>query len=57
MINMDLILVVIGLWLVIDGLGSIALYEDQSPIEHLVRIIRALCGITLILYSILFLND
>jgi len=45
----------IGAWLVIDGIGSIILYEKQSMIEHLLRIVRALSGAALALYSYLFL--
>jgi len=39
----------IGVGLVMDGIGSIILYWDQKPIEHLVRVLRACGGLILIL--------
>lgn len=35
---------IIGLILIFDGIGSIILYWHQTPIEHLVRILRAFLG-------------
>ena len=38
----------LGIWLVIDGLYSIFEYRKQTIQEHLIRIIRAGVGVTLI---------
>jgi len=40
--------VAVGLWNVLDGIGSIIFYYYQSPFEHLVRLLRALSGILLL---------
>jgi len=42
------ILISLGVWISIDGLGSIAIYWAQSPIEHLVRLLRTLVGCVVI---------
>ena len=44
---------IIGLILIFDGIGSIILYWHQTPIEHLVRILRAFLGAAVILIAIL----
>jgi hypothetical protein len=51
-----LVLLLCGCGIVGDGVGSIAEYLDQKPIELLVRLIRSVMGclivyISLILYS------
>jgi hypothetical protein len=52
--NLDWILIGFGIWLIIDGAGSIIKYEKQSAIEQLIRIIRAaVVGVMLILLGIL----
>jgi len=38
----------LGIWLVIDGVGSIIFYHKQTLKEHLIRVIRAGVGVTLI---------
>ena len=38
----------LGIWLVIDGFYSIFEYRKQTLQEHLIRVIRAGVGITLI---------
>lgn len=38
----------LGIWLVIDGVGSIIFYHKQTLKEHLIRVIRAGAGVTLI---------
>ena len=39
-----LLFTIIGLYLVIDGIGSIIVYIKQSWIEHVPRLARALAG-------------
>jgi len=46
-----IILAGLGIWLIIDGIGSIIKYESQSYIEHLVRVIRTIIGILLIIIA------
>jgi hypothetical protein len=48
--NMKFAIVIVGLgaWLVLDGLYSIFEYRKQTLQEHLIRVIRAGVGITLI---------
>ena len=43
------IIVGLGIWLVIDGLYSIFEYRKQTIQEHLIRVIRASVGATLII--------
>ena len=43
-----IIIVGFGIWLVIDGLYSIFEYRKQTLQEHLIRVIRAGVGVTLI---------
>jgi hypothetical protein len=43
-----IVVVGLGIWLVIDGLYSIFEYRKQTIQEHLIRIIRAGIGVTLI---------
>ncbi len=44
-----IVIVGLGIWLVIDGLYSIFEYRKQTIQEHLVRIVRAGVGVTLII--------
>jgi len=44
-----MVIVGLGAWLVIDGFFSIILYRKQTIQEHLIRIIRAGIGVTLII--------
>jgi hypothetical protein len=46
------VLVVLGLWLVIDGVLSIVKYPKQSYPEHLIRVIRAAVGVVIIVIGI-----
>lgn len=39
----------LGVWLIIEGIGSIIKYRKQTLLEHLVRVIRAAVGATLII--------
>ncbi|MGA2310585.1 MAG: hypothetical protein ABSG57_13705 [Candidatus Bathyarchaeia archaeon] len=43
-----IVIVGLGIWLVIDGLYSIFEYRKQTLQEHLIRVIRAGVGVTLI---------
>ena len=43
-----IVVVGLGIWLVIDGLYSIFEYRKQTIREHLMRVIRAGVGVTLI---------
>ena len=43
-----IVIVGLGMWLVLDGLYSIFKYRKQSIQEHLIRVIRAGVGVTLI---------
>jgi hypothetical protein len=43
-----IVIVGLGIWLIIDGLYSIFEYRKQTLQEHLVRVIRASVGVTLI---------
>jgi hypothetical protein len=42
----------LGLWLVVDGVLSIAKYRKQSFPEQLIRIIRATVGVVIIIIAI-----
>lgn len=48
-----IILIGLGIWLVIDGIYSIIKYYNQTFPEHLIRIIRAGIGLTLIILGAL----
>jgi hypothetical protein len=41
-------LVAAGVWIVLDGLGSIVLYRKQRWYEHAVRVLRAGVGLGVI---------
>ena len=43
-----IVIVGLGIWLVIDGLYSIFEYLKQTIEEHLIRVVRAGVGVTLI---------
>lgn len=50
---MNLVLGLLGCWLIIDGIGSIIIYKKQSLIEHIPRLVRAGCGIVITCGAIL----
>jgi len=52
---MNWVVLALGSWVIIDGIGSMIVYRYQMLHEHAVRIIRTLCGISLVVYSHLFL--
>jgi hypothetical protein len=43
-----MVLVGLGIWLVIDGVLSIAKYPKQTFPEQLIRVIRAIVGIIIV---------
>jgi hypothetical protein len=43
------LLVGLGIWLVVDGVVSIAKYPKQTFPEQLIRVIRAAVGVTIII--------
>jgi hypothetical protein len=47
-----LMVLLLGLWVVADGAGSIIVYWGQSPLEHLVRLLRISAGLALIYLSV-----
>jgi hypothetical protein len=51
--SMGLFITCLGVWLIIDGVGSIIEYEKQSTLEQLVRVVRAAVGILLIILGLL----
>jgi len=50
--TLSLILVVLGLWLIIDGVLSIIKYSKQSFPEQLIRAIRTIVGVIIIMIGI-----
>jgi hypothetical protein len=46
------VLVCLGLWLVVDGVFSIVKYPKQTFPEQLIRIIRAIVGVTIVFIGI-----
>jgi hypothetical protein len=50
--GLSAVLVVLGLWLVLDGVLSIVKYPKQSYPEHIIRVIRAAVGIVIIVIGI-----
>jgi hypothetical protein len=46
------VLVVLGLWLVVDGVLSIVKYPKQTFPEQLIRVIRATVGIAIVFIGI-----
>ena len=50
---LSLLIVLLGLALMADGIGSIIKYWDQTPIEHLVRVLRILAGLAIVVIGIL----
>ena len=44
----DPVLLMIGAYLVADGVGSIVVYRHQHWYEHAVRVVRAGCGAVLV---------
>jgi len=54
--DLSLILVVLGLWLIIDGVLSIIKYSKQSFPEQLIRAIRTIVGIVIIIVGMFKIN-
>jgi len=50
--TLSAVIVVLDLWLVIDGVLSIVKYPKQSFPEHLIRVIRATIGAVIIIIVI-----
>jgi hypothetical protein len=46
------VLVGLGFWLAVDGVFSIVKYPKQSFPEQLIRIIRAIVGVTIVFIGI-----
>jgi hypothetical protein len=44
------IAVTFGLYLILDGFGSMVVYHKQKAIEHVPRLIRAAIGIVVIVW-------
>jgi uncharacterized membrane protein HdeD (DUF308 family) len=49
---LSFLLIVLGVWLIIDGVLSIVKYPRQTFPEQFIRIIRATVGIVIILIAI-----
>lgn len=47
------VLIGLGLWLILDGVLSIAKYPNQSFAEQLIRIIRATVGVAIVIIGII----
>jgi len=46
--EVNAIIVGLGVWLIIDGVGSMILYEKQSWMEQAIRVVRVGVGLALI---------
>ena len=42
----------VGFWLIVDGVLSIVKYEKQTLPEQLIRVIRAIVGITIVVIGL-----
>ena len=49
---LSVVLVGLGLWLVVDGVFSIVKYPKQTFPEQLIRVIRAIVGVTIVFIGI-----
>ena len=49
---LSMVLVGLGLWLVVDGVFSIIKYPKQTFPEQLIRVIRAMVGVTIVFIGI-----
>jgi threonine/homoserine/homoserine lactone efflux protein len=49
---LSIVLVVLGLWLIVDGVVSIAKYRKQTFPEQLIRVIRATVGVVIVVVGI-----
>jgi hypothetical protein len=49
---LSMVLVGLGLWLVVDGVFSIVKYPKQTFPEQLIRVIRAMVGVTIVFIGI-----
>ena len=47
-----MVLIGLGLWLIIDGILSILKYPKQSFPEQLIRVIRAIVGVTIVVIGV-----
>ena len=50
--TLSAVLVALGIWLIIDGIGSIVKYPKQTFPEQFIRIIRATVGVVIILIAL-----
>jgi hypothetical protein len=48
-----MVLICLGLWLIVDGVFSIVKYPKQSFPEQLIRVIRAMVGVTIVVIGII----
>ena len=49
---LSIVLVVLGLWLIVDGVVSIAKYSKQTFPEQLIRVVRATVGVVIVVVGI-----
>ena len=49
---LSILLVGLGLWLIVDGALSIVKYQKQTLPEQLIRVIRAIVGITIVVIGL-----
>lgn len=50
--TLSVVLVVLGLWLVLDGVFSIVKYPKQTLPEQLIRVLRAAVGVSIVIIGI-----
>jgi hypothetical protein len=50
--SLSVVLIGLGLWLVVDGVFSIVKYPKQTFPEQLIRVIRAIVGVTIVAIGI-----
>lgn len=46
------VVVGLGIWLVIDGLGSMLIYCGQKWFEHVPRVVRVAVGVVLVVFGV-----
>ena len=49
---LSVVLIGLGLWLITDGILSIVKYPKQSFPEQLIRVIRAIVGVTIVVIGL-----
>lgn len=49
---LSVVLVGLGLWLVVDGVVSIAKYPKQTFPEQLIRVVRAIVGVAIVFIGV-----